>query len=639
MRRLLAAALAAILLASGCTPGADGESPGPETSQSTATNEPPENLPAADSALAAVARALSAQDLSKVRMDTSPAEAQEEVDTIFAGMDGIHPTFEPGEVSYEGDEAIGVLEVTFPLGVEGWTYPAPATFTHDGDEWLLEWAPTVIHPELTSETRLRYRQEEARRGPINDNTGLALVEERALFEVGLDKARLTEAEWTTVAAQLATVVEIDPAAFSEKVLKSGPRAFVIAKTLPQVEIPAAVADVKGLHVREIRAVLGPSSSFAAPLLGTVGEPTAEMIEQSEGKLTVNDRVGRSGLQSRYDEQLRGVPMVRVDLVQRPLPEGASPSPTPTPFEPRTLFLQDESVSEGIELSMDRDLQAKAEEILSAQEGLATLVVVNLADGGLLAAAQSPAGGTYPHATFGKFAPGSTFKVVSALAMMRHGLTPSSTVQCPANLTVDTYTFGNYSGYGNTGAITLTDAFKYSCNTAFVGGAEQVTGEQLNAAAGSLGVGTDYDAGFTSNFGTVAPGNRIDRAASMIGQGQVTMSPLGMAAVAASVGAGRTVIPWLVKGHEASPTAAPLAAAEAQNLQTMMKATVDSGTAQSLKGTMIGAKTGTAQFGPVGNQQTHAWMIAYDETVAVSAFVEVGDSGGTTAAPLITALFS
>lgn len=404
-----------------------------------------------------------------------------------------------------------------------------------------------------------------------------------------------------------------------------------------MEIPPAVAEVPGRHIREITAVLGPSSSFAAPILGTVGEPTAEMIEQSGGELTVNDRVGRSGLQLRYDEQLRGVPMIRIDLVERAAPEGTSPAPAPA--EPRTLFQQDQSVSEGIDLSMDRDLQAKAEEVLSTQPGLATLVVINLADGGLLAAAQSPPGGSYPHATFGKFAPGSTFKVVSSLAMMRHGIMPSSTVQCPATLSVDTYTFGNYSGYGNTGAISLTDAFKYSCNTAFVGAAAQVTGEQLHAAAGSLGVGTDYDAGFSSNFGTVAPGNSIDRAASMIGQGQVTMSPLGMAAVAASVAAGRTVVPWLVKGHEATPTAAPLTAAEAQGLQVMMKATVDSGTAQSLKGVMIGAKTGTAQFGPTGNQQTHAWMIAYNETVAVSAFVETGDSGGTTAAPLITALFS
>ncbi|GAA4888436.1 penicillin-binding transpeptidase domain-containing protein [Tessaracoccus lubricantis] len=636
MRRLLAAALTVILLASGCAPGgSDGESPAPQGS-TTGGATPSGELPAADSVLADVAAALTAKDVSKLKMAASNAAAQQELETIFAGMDGIYPTFEPGELAYEGEGAVGTLKVTFALGEDGWTYSTPAAFTLRADEWVLEWSPTLVHPELTNSTRLRFTQEEARRGPINDNTGLALVEERALFEVGLDKARITEAEWPGAATQLATLLGIDAEAYKAKVLAGGPRAFVIAKTLPQVEIPAAVADVPGRHVREIRAVLGPSSSFAAPILGTVGEPTAEMIEASDGKLTTNDRVGRSGLQLRYDDKLRGVPMIRIDLVQRNAAEGESPAPSP--MEPRTLFLQDESVSEGIDLSMDRDLQAKAEEVLKAQPGLASLVVVNLADGGLLAAAQSPSGGTYPHATFGKFAPGSTFKVVSSLAMMRHGLTPSSTVHCPATLAIDTYTFGNYTGYSQTGAITLTDAFKYSCNTAFVAGADTVTSEQLHAAAGSLGVGTDYDAGFTSNFGTVQPGNRIDRAASMIGQGQVTMSPLGMAAVAASVGAGRTVVPWLVKGHEASPTAAPLTAAEAQNLQAMMKATVDSGTAQSLKGVMIGAKTGTAQWGPTGNQQTHAWMIAYNDKVAVSAFVEVGDSGGTTAAPLISALF-
>ena len=53
----------------------------------------------------------------------------------------------------------------------------------------------------------------------------------------------------------------------------------------------------------------------------------------------------------------------------------------------------------------------------------------------------------------------------------------------------------------------------------------------------------------------------------------------------------------------------------------------------------GAKSGTAEWGKTGAQQTHAWMIAYNENYAVSAFVEVGDSGGTTAAPLIVQLFS
>ena len=72
---------------------------------------------------------------------------------------------------------------------------------------------------------------------------------------------------------------------------------------------------------------------------------------------------------------------------------------------------------------------------------------------------------------------------------------------------------------------------------------------------------------------------------------------------------------------------------------MMKATVDSGTGKSLQSIMTGAKSGTAEWGKTGAQQTHAWMIAYNENYAVSAFVEVGDSGGTTAAPLIVQLFS
>ncbi len=191
----------------------------------------------------------------------------------------------------------------------------------------------------------------------------------------------------------------------------------------------------------------PSSARAArsrrPSWAPSGTLHQEMIEESGGRLTVNDRVGLSGLQARYDEQLRGVPLVRVDLVPR---SGASASPSASPAPEKALFQQDESVGAGITLSLDRDLQTKAEEVLSTQAGMAALVVLDIKTGGILAAAQSPAGGTYPHVTYGNYAPGSTFKTVSALAMLRSGLTPSSLVNCPSSLTVGTYTFGNYSGY-------------------------------------------------------------------------------------------------------------------------------------------------------------------------------------------------
>lgn len=633
MRRLLATLLVTALTLVGCAPGPD--SPEPSPSDSAVTRD---DLPAADDAVAALAAALAAQDVSALPMVRPAADAQADLTEIFAGMDGILPAVTAGPIAYEAtdDVAVATLTMDYPLGVDGWTYTTEARFRYAGDQWRVDWEPTIVHPDLTPQTRLRHTRQEAKRAPINDREGIAIVEEGAMYEVGLDKGAVDQAEWETAAADLAALLKVDAAAYTRKVLANGPKAYVVAATMLQAEIPATITTVPGVLVREISAIIGPGGSFAAPLLGSVGAPTAEMIAESEGTLTELDRVGLSGLQSRYDDQLRGVPGIRIDAVARKSAAGASASPVPE----TTLFQQDPSVGTGITLTLDRDLQSKAEEILSGQAGMAALVVLSVADGAVLAAAQSPAGGTYPHVTFGRYAPGSTFKAVSALAMLRSGMTPTSTVNCTPSLTVGSYTFGNYSGYPSSalGRIPLTTAFAQSCNTAFAAAASSISGEQLHAAAASLGVGTDYDVGFTSNFGTVEPGNSIDRAASMIGQGQVTMSPLGMATVAASIAAGKTTLPWLVQGTQASPTAAPLSAAEAQGLRTMMEATVSSGTGRSLQGLMKGAKTGTAQWGETGKLQTSAWMIAYNDTYAVASFVEVGDSGGTTAAPLITALF-
>ena len=364
-----------------------------------------------------------------------------------------------------------------------------------------------------------------------------------------------------------------------------------------------------------------------------------MMEDPEVDVVASDTVGLSGLQARYEAQLRGVPEVRVDLVGRQTDEDPTAEEA---FVEQNLFLQDSSVPVPVATSLDRELQFTAETVLADQPGLAALVVIQNDNGALLAAANSPAAGTFPQATFGKFAPGSTFKVVSSLAMLRGGLTPASAVQCPASLDVASKTFTNYSDYPSSkvGSITLTQALANSCNTAFAGAAGAVTPEQLNAAAGSLGVGTDYDAGFTSNFGTVKPNNSpIDRAASMIGQGQITMSPMGMASVAASVASGRTTIPWLVADEKALSTAQPLTAPEATQLQQMMMAVVTDGSGKSLAGLMKGAKTGTAEYGTVGAYKTHGWMIAWNDTVSVAAFVEEGVSGSQSAAPLIKALFS
>lgn len=636
-RRLAAIALSGImLLGVGCAPL--GQAP-VESAPPTVATTPPRELPSADALVSNLATALTAFDLTTLPFE-DPAGAQQDLEAIFAGMDDVRPTVTAGAVEYHAtdDTAVATLSHSYDIGLEGWTFETRVPLTFTDDQWHVAWSPQLVHSQLTSDSRLRHTRTLPKRAPINDNEGLALVEERTVYQVGLDKSRVVEAEWETAATDLARIVEIDGPTYVAKVLAGGPKQFVVARTMTQEEISPDLGKVPGGMALATTSNVAPSATFAISILGRTGKPNAEQVAESDGEVLPQDTIGLSGLQARYEERLRGVPEVKIDLVGRNTE--ADPNAAEE-FGEQNLFHQESSVGAPLELSLDRDLQTRAEEVLSTQPGLATLVVVRPSDGALLVAANSPAAGEYPQATFGKFAPGSTFKVVSSLAMLRKGVTPTSTVECPASLNVAGHNFTNYSDYpGNmVGSVTLTQALAHSCNTAFAGAAASITPEELHAAAGSLGVGTDYDAGFTSNFGTVQPNNSaIDRAASMIGQGQITMSPLGMAAVAASVASGKTTIPWVVAGTQAEATTTPLTAEETAALQQMMGAVITDGPGRSLAPIMTGAKTGTAEWGPVGEYKHHGWMISWNENYAVAAFVEDGVSGSTSAAPLITALF-
>ena len=72
--------------------------------------------------------------------------------------------------------------------------------------------------------------------------------------------------------------------------------------------------IKGVDALADQLPLGITKEFAAPILGTVGPVTADMIKQNPGVYRVGDLAGISGLEARYDEQLRGTPGVEVDAV-------------------------------------------------------------------------------------------------------------------------------------------------------------------------------------------------------------------------------------------------------------------------------------------------------------------------------------
>ena len=136
-------------------------------------------------------------------------------------------------------------------------------------------------------------------------------------------------------------------------------------------------------------------------------------------------------------------------------------------------------------------------------------------------------------------------------LLEHGLTPSSTVTCPAKLVVDGREFHNFEGEA-AASLTFEEAFAESCNNAFIGSATSLPDSSFVKTAREFGLGTDPKIGLEAFGGRVPePASKTEHAATAIGQARVVVSPLAMACVAATVASGRFKAPTLVSGITAS----------------------------------------------------------------------------------------
>ncbi|MDO8145776.1 MULTISPECIES: penicillin-binding transpeptidase domain-containing protein [unclassified Isoptericola] len=646
----------AVLAAAGCT--------GPER-------------PAPDDTAEALADGLARQDLSALTLvsDTSAIPQQQLTEVVeplvaAAGDGDAVPDVTVAEVveaTTEEDEpprASVRLAWSWPLAAgHTWDYTTetemvwapPPEDSEEPGTWEVRWGPDVIVPGLAGGERLELEVLAPDRGDLLDVRGEPLVTARDVWRIGIDKTFLEPEEYEQQATELAELVGLDPAAYAARVEGAGDKAYVEAITIRQDRKTSGVSftardarSIAGVNVLADTMELAPTSSFARPILGRAGEATAEIIEESDGAVQRGDVVGLSGLQRDYDAVLTGTDGLAVHVVAGEDGE----------------VLRDAYRVEGVDgadvaTTFDPDLQVLAEKVLADVEPASAIVAVRPSTGEVLAAASGPGGAGWSTATLGQYAPGSTFKVATALSLMRSGVFPEDTVRCPRRITVDGRTYENVPGYPQeaTGEVTLRTAFAHSCNTAMIGAGAEVRQADLAAAAVDLGLG-EPAVGAPAFLGAVpTEASATGHAEALIGQGKVLASPLGMATVAASVAAGERVEPFLVRPAEgedddsASPspsaedataepaeepagTADGLGASEAADLQDLMGAVVSDGSASELADVpgVTGAKTGTAQYGD-GSQQ-HAWMLAIADDLAVAVFVEDGEFGSTTAGPLM-----
>jgi len=632
------------------------------------TSAKPPALPDATPVVQALASALVNGDISNVPFATSTIDPVKDYGVVTAGMNGVLPsTVTPGSVTYDqtSQTATVNLDQTYAFSTP-WTFTSVVGLQYMGsDGWEVDWSPAIVNPSVDGFTRLSIATTAPTRGSILAHDGQAIVYNRDVFNVGIDKMNCPDDQVDASARQLAQAVGIDPDAYAQQVAAGGPSQFVIAITYRADQVPAGVTQINCSLSQASTLPLAPTKMFAIGVLGTAGPATAEDIQNSNGAFKAGDVVGKGGLQKSQNAVLMGKPGTTVYIGPRAAGDvmNVSPSARPTSSSADTkqvLFQADAINGSDLHTTMDIALQTKAEAVLAGQTDVASLVVLDASSGAILAAANSPASGGNAYATTGQYAPGSTFKVSTALALLRSGMTPDSPLSCPSSVTVDGKSFTNDPGFANTGTLSLQQAVAYSCNTAMVNGAATLGMGDLPAAAASLGIGVNHDLGFPAFLGSVpTPTTDVEKAASAFGQAQIVMSPLAMATEAASVADGHTVVPYLLTDASGNPVidptdgqatpspsassapAQPLTADEDTQLKAMMADVLNYGTAAGtgLKGLVDGAKTGTAEFTPDGQTLTHAWMIAFNSQYAICAFVNNGSFGATTAGPIVKAFLT
>ena len=414
----------------------------------------------------------------------------------------------------------------------------------------------------------------------------------------------------------------------------------------------------------------------AHVVGYVGMAGKSEVDEDPLMRVPGFRTGKAGLEKGLDRELRGLPgtiKYEVDAHGRVVRQlGATASVRGKDFV----------------LTIDQELQDIA---LKRIEGLrvASIVVLDAVTGGILVMASFPSydpneisfkvdhdrwrelarDTDHPlenRALRGVYPPGSTFKVVTALAGLEAGvITPTETMTCPGSYVFARHRFRCWKAHG--GGIDVHNAIKQSCDTFFYETVRRVGIDRLAVTARQLGLGQIHDIGFTGQKKGIIPDKAWKRRtlnqpwydgetiSCGIGQGYVAVTPLQLALAAARIATGRAVVPRLVVPDDGAVEPAPLLEVNPANLDLVragMFGVVNEpkGTAVrsalALPGVQMAGKTGTSQVISAKNQhmlkgwegQTHALFIAFapfaSPRYAAACVVEHGGGGSHAAAPVV-----
>jgi len=564
--------------------------------------------------------------------------------------------------------------------------------------WFLQIFQGPSYRVQSENNRIRIQDVAPFRGMLFDRNGELLVDNRPSFDAYVIPEEMADRE--ELIRTLHALIGLDSKGLEEKLGRESQkyafRPVLIKKNLSRDElavVEGSLFDLPGvmIEIKPQRHYL--YNELAAHLIGYLGEINETQL--TSGNYPDNkqgDLIGQAGVERVWQKNLNGVrggEQVEVDAAGRRLSVVSKRPPV---------------AGQNLGLTIDKKLQLTAEKCLKDKRG--SIVALNPMSGEILALASNPAydpnlfleglnraewarlatGKDHPlqnRAVAGQYAPGSTFKIVMALAGLEEGLDPRQEVFCDGKFPFGERTFRCWRKQGH-GRVALHRAIVESCDVYFYNLGKRLGVDKIHhyARMCGLGVASGYELGFEKEglipssqwklkrFGVPwQPGETIS---TSIGQSFVLVTPLQMARLISAFFNGGylyqpKVVKWVGKDdkqvYQFTPEVNGRLKAKEQNIALIRSALIGvvnepggTGSKSRLKtGPIVAGKTGTAQVVALGKEKPvqkgedpppdlndHAWFVAIASAdkpeIAVAVLVENGGHGGSAAGPMARELF-
>lgn len=550
-----------------------------------------------------------------------------------------------------------------------------------GRLWFLQVVRFDYYSGLSKQNRIRIIVDEAPRGLILDRDGAEIVGNRPCYDVLVDTGDERAYDSLNRLLQMAGLPPFDTDRATDWM---GGTRTLRAMSDVDLELLAMLeehrTELPGLEiaVRPKRRYRSPE--FACHIVGYLGEVSKSELQSADGELKAGDRIGRVGVEAQYDNVLRGTNgrrLVETNATGRVL---------------RTLMTAGEPKrGSDLFLTLDADLQSAVEDLFRPKRG--AVVVMRPRTGEIVAMVSRPG---YSLDAFereitrvqwselrsdadtplnnrcvsGQYPPGSTFKIVVALAALKTGaVTAETTHVCNGSIRLGDATF---HCWGNHGKQDIVGALAHSCNVFFYETGLSTGMSAMADVARSFGLGSRTGLDVLLEMPGHIPSREVclgywpgDVASCSIGQGTILVTPLQMAVVvSALVNGGDVLRPYVVrkvvspqgevleetapltKGIVSMPPAASVELVR-RGLYDVVNAEGGTGHRAKLDSPKVAGKTGTAQVtARVSDEETdeddipyelrpHSWFVCYapadNPELVFVVLVEHGGGGGGAAA--------